>query len=449
MPWDLISTRPRRRSTPASPRQPLPSQTDSAPTPGGEAQALVVGADLPFEWWELFQCPALNSLIDKAFKANPSIVAAQAALRQAHEVVRAQQGFYYPSVEASYQAERHKIAGNLTNDQAPGIQGNGDNLLPPLQDPNHPPFTAPLYYSFQTAEVSVGFVPDVFGGNRRQVESLSAQAEAQRFALEATYITLASNVAAAAIQEASLRAQIKATQLIIAADQKSVRILRDELRLGFSMRIDVAVQETVLAQAKAALPPLQMQFEQNRDLIRALVGNLPNDDVPETFELDALRLPPEIPMSLPAKIIEQTPGRARRRGPVAQRQRPGGSGGRRDAAAVPHQWLIRRQRRPIRLVVSFGRSFLESGRGHDPTPVPGRNFAAPKASCERGPEAIHGSVPKHGDHRVSEHRRLFARLAVRCGNSLGQCRIGEGRKGGLRPDSPSDGRRLRPITWPC
>jgi NodT family efflux transporter outer membrane factor (OMF) lipoprotein len=286
---------------------PLPETSSSALVPGGEVQHYVPGKDIPFEWWELFQSPALNALIEKAFKANPTIAAAQAALAQAKELVYAQQGFYFPSVGATYQAERHKIAGNLTNDQAPGVQGNGDNLLAPLQTPGVPPYTEPLFYNFQTAELTVGFVPDVFGGNRRQVESLAAQTEVQRFALEATYITLASNVAAAAIQEASLRAQIRATRQIIAADQKALNILRDQFRLGQAMRIDVAAQETALAQAQATLPPLQLQFEQGRDLIRALVGNLPNQDVPETFELDSLHLPPELPVSLPSKIIEQRP----------------------------------------------------------------------------------------------------------------------------------------------
>jgi NodT family efflux transporter outer membrane factor (OMF) lipoprotein len=286
---------------------PLPEMSSSAEIHGGEVQHYIAGRDIPFEWWEMFQSPALNSLVDRAFKANPTITAAQAALAQAQEMVSAQRGFYFPSIGATYQAERHKIAGNLTNDQAPGVQGNGDNLSAPLQTPGVPPYTAPLYYNFQTAELTVGFVPDVFGGNRRQVESLAAQADAQRFALEATYITLASNVAAAAIQEASLRAQIRATREIIAADEKSLQILRDQFRLGQAMRMDVAAQETALAQAKATLPPLQLEFEEGRDLIRALVGNLPNDDVPETFELDALQLPPEMPLSLPAKIIQQRP----------------------------------------------------------------------------------------------------------------------------------------------
>jgi NodT family efflux transporter outer membrane factor (OMF) lipoprotein len=285
----------------------LPESSASADIHGGETQHLVAGRDLPFEWWELFQSPALNALIERAFKANPTVAAAQAALGQSQELVYAQQGYYYPTVDTNYQFERHKISGNLTNDQAPGVQGDGHNLLPPLQNPNGPPFTAPLYYDFHTAQVTVGFVPDVFGSNRRQVESLAAQAEAQRFALEATYITLASNVAAAAIQEASLRAQLQATRQIIADNTKSLQVLRDQFRLGLAMRIDVAAQEAALAQAKAALPPLQKQFEQTRDLIRALVGNLPNEDVAETFDLDALQLPQELPLSLPGKLIEQRP----------------------------------------------------------------------------------------------------------------------------------------------
>jgi NodT family efflux transporter outer membrane factor (OMF) lipoprotein len=280
---------------------PLPQASSSAPIHGGDVQRFISGRELPFDWWQLFQSPALNALVEQAFKANPSIPAARAALTQAQELVRAQRGFYYPSVAAGFQAERVKVAGNNTQSSSLGIQGNGENLGQPLAP------AVPLYYQFYTAGLSVGFVPDVFGANWRQVESLAAQRDAQRFALEATYITLASNVVGAAIQEASLRAQVEATQQIIAADEKSLQILRDQFRLGFAMRIDVAAQEAALAQAETLLPPLQKQLEQTRDLLRVLVGNLPNQDVPETFQLDALQLPPELPLSLPANIIEQRP----------------------------------------------------------------------------------------------------------------------------------------------
>jgi NodT family efflux transporter outer membrane factor (OMF) lipoprotein len=286
---------------------PLPELSASAPIHGGEAQRLISGRDVPFEWWKLFKSAALDALVERAFRANPTITAAQAALVQAQELVYAQQGYFFPTVAANYNFQRTKIAGNFTVDDSPGTQGNGDNLNPPLLDLNHFPHTAPLYYNYHTAQLNVGFVPDVFGANRRQVEALAAQAETQRLALEATYITLASNVVAAAIQEASVRAQLAATREIIEADTRSLEILRDQFRLGFAMRVDVAAQETALAQARATLPPLQLQFEQTRDLIRALVGQMPNQEVPETFELDSLELPPELPLSLPARIIEQRP----------------------------------------------------------------------------------------------------------------------------------------------
>jgi len=287
--------------------QPLPESSASAPIHGGEAQRLISNRDIPFEWWQLFQSPALNALVEQAFKTNPTIPAAQAALVQAQELVYAQRGYYLPTVAANYDFERQKIAGNLTVDNVPGVEGNGDNLQPPVQNLSSIPHTHPFFYDFHTAEFTVGFVPDVFGANWRQVESLAAQRDAQRFALEATYITLASNVVGAAIQEASLRAQIEATRQIIDADEQSLQILRDQFRLGFAMRIDVAAQEAALGQARMLLPPLQKQLEQTRDLIRALVGNLPNQDVSQVFELDALQLPPELPLSLPARIIEQRP----------------------------------------------------------------------------------------------------------------------------------------------
>ena len=280
---------------------PLPESSVAAPVQGGAAQRLIDDRDIPFEWWQLLQSPPLNALIAQAFSANPTIPAAQAALAQAQELVKAQRGFYYPTVAAGFQGQRVKVAGNNTQSSSLGIQANGNNLGQPAQA------AVPLYYTFYTAGLTVGFVPDVFGANRRQVESLAAQQDAQRFALEATYITLATDVVAAAIQEASLRAQIEATRQIIAAEEKSLGILRDQWRLGFAMRIDVAAQEAALAQAETLLPPLLTQFEQTRDLMRALVGQLPNHDVPETFELDALQLPPELPVSLPAKLIEQRP----------------------------------------------------------------------------------------------------------------------------------------------
>src|ERR1700678_1213162 len=270
---------------------PLPQSTSSTSGIGGDAQTFVSGQDVSYTWWEAFGSPAIDSLVEKSFRANPTVRAAQASLRQAQEMVYAQQGYFFPTVGVDYSFERQQVAGNLGGND-PGPQGNGTVIQPSAA-------ASPVIYNMHTAELTVGFTPDVFGGNRRKVESLDAQAQMQRYELEATYISLASNVVAAAIQEASTRAQLKATEAIIEHSGKSLEIVRDKFNSGFATRIDLAAQELQLAQAKALLPPLRKQFEQNRDLIRELVGNLPNQDVAETFELDSL--------TLPSKIIEQRP----------------------------------------------------------------------------------------------------------------------------------------------
>lgn len=265
---------------------PLPPKTDAAAVHGGEAQNFAIGKDIQFDWWTLFQSKPLNELVEQAFKVNPTIEAAQAALHQAQENTKAQQGAFFPQVSGGFSASR-----NLTPVGA----------VSPASASGNP------YYSLLTPQLSVSFVPDVFGGNRRAVESLEAQAESQKFALEATYITLASNVVTAAMNEASLRAQIGATNDMIRINQEGLKIVQDQFRVGYAMRIDVAAQEAALAAAQALLPPLEKQYEQNRDQLRALVGNLPNQDVPWTFEFDAIQLPTDPPVSLPSKIVEQRP----------------------------------------------------------------------------------------------------------------------------------------------
>lgn len=269
-----------------------PEETAAAPVSAGAAQRFDTQRDIPYDWWTLFQSKPLNDLIERAFKANDSIEAAQAALRQAQEYVVAQQGYFSPTVGLDYSASRNKIAGNMSSAYL-GPQGNGTTL-------NN-------IYNFHVAQLTVGYAPDIFGANRRQVESLQAQADMQRYELEAAYLTLASNVVAAALQEASLRAQIKAAERIVEINQESLDILKKQQELGDASALDVSAQEAALAQAKSTLIPLKKQLAQTRDLLHALADESPDKDLPETFVLDDLHLPEELPLSLPSKLVEQRP----------------------------------------------------------------------------------------------------------------------------------------------
>jgi NodT family efflux transporter outer membrane factor (OMF) lipoprotein len=266
-------------------RPSLSATTASVDVAGGEAQRLVPGQDIPHDWWTLFQSPGLNAFVERALRASPTLVAAQQALRQAMALVAAQRGAYYPTVQGSF---------------SPSYQKTSATLAPPLSSDQ-------LTYSLYTAQVTVAFAPDVFGSNRRQVESLLGQAEAHRFQLHAAYVTLTTNVVAAAVQEASLRAQISATREIIAIVTKSLELVRRQFQFGAVAGLEVAAQETALAQVEQTLPPLQKQLEQNRNLLTALAGRLPNDDPEEAFDLASLHLPTDLPLSVPSRLVEQRP----------------------------------------------------------------------------------------------------------------------------------------------
>ncbi len=266
--------------------EPLAPVTAAANDPFGGAQHFDTGKDIEGEWWHLLHSQPLDDLVTEALKHNPTLTAAQAALRQAQENVAAQRGQYFPQVSAGLSASR-----NLTPVAA----------LSPASASGNP------YYSLITPQLNVSFVPDVFGANRRTVESLEAQAENQQFQLEATYLTLTSNVVAAAVQEASLRGQIAANQEIVREETDLLKILRRQLDLGQVAGSDVAAQEAALAQAQQALPPLQKQLAQQRDLLTALAGRYPSQEVAEHFDLAGLQLPLDLPVSLPGKLIEQRP----------------------------------------------------------------------------------------------------------------------------------------------
>lgn len=286
--------------------KPIAETTASAAVTGGEAERFVMGRDIPFAWWRDFGSPKLDALVEKALAHNPQLPAAQAALKQAQELTKAQRGFFYPTVSAQFQPTRQQLAGNLGGN-SPGIQGDGKTIST-YQNPNGPaPFNGPVTYNFYTSQVALSYAPDIWGSNRRQVETLKAQAEQLRFQMEATYVTLIDEVVAAAIQAGSLNDQILAAKRFIDENEQGLKILQDQFRLGYASRLDLAAQEAALAQARATLPPLERQLAQTRDLICALTGALPNEPVDADFSLADLHLPADLPLTIPSQLIEQRP----------------------------------------------------------------------------------------------------------------------------------------------
>ena len=262
----------------------LAPHTVAADVAGGAAQNFNPAADIPGQWWDLYRSTELNGLIEAALKANPDLDAAQASLRQAYELLYAQQGTLFPTISGNAGASQQKI-----NGASFGTPGN------------------PVIFGLTTGSLNISYNADLWGGGRRSVEAQAAQAEFQRYQLEATYLTLTSNVVVAAINLASLRAQIAATQEVIRILQDSLRVVQTQYDLGGASRADVLVQQTALTGELALLPPLQKQLAQQRNALMTLLGQPPTSDGGQGLELTSLHLPEELPLSLPSQLVDQRP----------------------------------------------------------------------------------------------------------------------------------------------
>lgn len=255
----------------------LPVITAQADTEHGGMQRFRMNGDVPASWWKLFENPQLTHLMEQAIQSSPSLEAAQATLRVAQENAAASYGSFFPSID-----------GNLGVDRKKGA-------------------TSTKPYSVFNAGVSVSYAPDVFGGVRRATESADAKVEAQKFETEAVYLTLTSNLATTAIQEASLRGQITATKDIVAAQHKQLELTRARFEAGAVAKTAVLAQEATVAASEATLPGLEKRLSEARNQLAVLAGRFPGEGVGASFELTSFKLPEEVPVTLPSKLVEQRP----------------------------------------------------------------------------------------------------------------------------------------------
>jgi NodT family efflux transporter outer membrane factor (OMF) lipoprotein len=262
----------------------VPKDAERAPSTA-DSQQIVQGMDIPARWWTVFHSTELDALVAQALAHNADLAAAEAALRQAKELLYAQRGALLPTVAANFQALRARTSGAI----APVLANNTQT------------------YTLYTPQVVISYTPDVFGGLRRQVEGAAARAESQRYQTEAAYLTLTSNVVQAALLESSLREQIAATHDIIGAETELLGVMKKQHDAGQISGADLALQQTALAQAEQSLPPLEKQLAQQRDLLSILGGRFPAEGPSGTVEISGLTLPHQVPAGLPSSLVERRP----------------------------------------------------------------------------------------------------------------------------------------------
>ena len=276
---------PTAPDTPNYTTTPLPEQTVSALTTSGDVQHFIAEGSVNAQWWYGLQSPKLNAVIEQAFQASPTLEKAKATLRQAQEVYLSKSGStLYPQVDAGLGAQRQQI-----NPSALGQAGD------------------PREFSLYSANVGVHYQLDLAGGNRRALEALAARVQYQRYELEGARLILVTNVVSTAITQAKLAGQILSTEAILRAMDEQLHITQERVRLGQAAPYEVLALKSEVEQARAGLPLLRKQLQQNEHLLAVLIGQAPGAGVLPTFAMEEFTLPSELPVVLPSELVRRRP----------------------------------------------------------------------------------------------------------------------------------------------
>lgn len=271
---------------PAPPTAPAYTPAPPDPNAPGTAPQRVVPADtIRADWWRAFASPRLDALVAEGLRNSPTIAQAQAALTQAREVYRQQHAALFPNLllNPSYQRGQELV-----------------EIQPPVSN-------NAVRYTVITAGAEIAYNPDVFGGLRATARNARALADAARHQLAAARLALAGNIVSTAVQLAALDAQLAQQARIIAAERETVRLGGLQVREGQVARSDLAALEAQLAQSETTLPPLTRSRAAARDALAVLLGRTPDTPPTELPTLDALSLPADLPLIVPARLVEARP----------------------------------------------------------------------------------------------------------------------------------------------
>ena len=263
-----------------APAAALPSKTKAETSP------IALGRDLPAQWWETFQSPALPGLLEQAIAANQTLIAARATLEQAREGIVQARSAWYPTVSLGGSAGK-SIVGNGTNQYFYG-----------------PSTTVTTQYQLGP---SISYTFDLFGQTARTVEQARANAENQQYQLAAAYLSLTGSAVTQAINYAMTQKLLATTEDLIKNDEKNLALVQKSFRVGTAARTDVLTAQAQLEGDRTQLPALHQQLAVARHALAVLVGQPPSEWQTPEIDFDSFKMPGELPVSLPSELVRQRP----------------------------------------------------------------------------------------------------------------------------------------------
>ncbi|WP_061537195.1 efflux transporter outer membrane subunit [Collimonas arenae] len=253
-------------------------------TADGNAQRLIPGAEVPFDWWRMFNSAQLDAMVKQAIANNPTLEASQATLRQSQDNLRAGYGVFFPQINAGFSGVHERNAPVVD-----GMTSSGS------------------IYNVVTLSGSISYALDLFGGQRRTVEGLRAQSDNQRYTSQAAYLTLSANVVNTAIARAAYAAQVRAMEQLIGMETEQLDATKAQFSAGTSAYSNVLSVQSLIAANRATLAPLRQRIDQADHLLATLQGSMPSQASLPDIDLGQLSLPSDLPLSLPSDLVRQRP----------------------------------------------------------------------------------------------------------------------------------------------
>lgn len=250
------------------------------------SQQLVYGSSPPSDWWTLFDSEELNRLMAQAKENNFTLAAARSSLAQARELLAARRGTRLPRVGLNAGSGRQQL----------GAKFLGSFELPAF-----------TYYAIGA---DVSYALDYTGGIARSIEQQQALADVYQHELDAAWLSLTGNVALQYFTIVFTKAQIQAVEELLAEDRKNLDLVGRALQAGTVTKVDELSARAQLAQDATLLPPLRQQLDTARHALAVLLGKAPSDSVDANAEFvtsDQLRLPSQVPVTLPSELVHRRP----------------------------------------------------------------------------------------------------------------------------------------------
>ncbi|WP_414642850.1 efflux transporter outer membrane subunit [Bradyrhizobium sp.] len=259
--------------------------------PGGYKLARSTGPDAPpaLDWWRGFGSPELTELMEEAQKVNLDIAAAVARFIQADAQARVAGAALLPQLSLSG-------PGNILQESYSRISGSSENGLST---------GGREVVNFNTG-LSASYMLDFWGQYRDAAQAAEETSVANRFDRDVTALTTLTAVATAYFQVLASQDRIRTAERNIASATRILEAIRQRFKAGTGTDLDVAQQESVLANQRAAVPPLRQALDQNVNALALLVSRPPESLRVTGGSMNQIAVPRVMP-GLPSELLTQRP----------------------------------------------------------------------------------------------------------------------------------------------